>query len=115
MTRLFAGTPFDRPSVCGRCGQLESACTCTSVSPPRRLTPPEKQTARLAVEKRNKGKVVTVIRGLSTNGNDLSGLLGRLKDRCGAGGALDGETLEIQGNHLNRLRVLLGEIGYKVR
>ena len=79
------------------------------------MIPPGKQTARLAIEKRKKGKVVTLIRGLSAGGNDLAGLLARLKDRCGAGGTLDGETLEIQGNHLERLRELLAEIGYKVR
>jgi translation initiation factor 1 len=114
MTRLFAGTPFDRPPVCDRCGRLESACTCPPVAKPKYLTPPEKQTVRLAIEKRKKGKVVTVIRGLSATGNDLPALLARLKDRCGAGGTLDSDTLEIQGDHVDRLRTLLGEIGYRV-
>ena len=69
---------------------------------------------RLAIEKRKKGKPVTVIRGLSVAGNDLPALLGRLKDRCGAGGTLDGDTLEIQGNHMERLRTMLSEIGYRI-
>ena len=115
MTRLFAGTPFDRPPMCDRCGQLESACTCPPVSKPPNLTPPEKQTIWLAIEKRKKEKVVTVVRGLSATGNDLPTLLGGLKDRCGAGGTLDGDTLEIQGNHLERLRTLLAEMGYRVK
>ena len=72
------------------------------------------QTVRLAIEKRKKGKVVTVLRGLSASGNDLPSLLARLKDRCGAGGTLDGDTLEIQGNHVDRVRDLLQEIGYRV-
>ena len=114
MTRFFAGTPFDRPPVCDRCGQLDSACTCPTIAKPQNLTPPEKQTVRLAIEKRKKGKVVTVIRGLTATGNDLPALLGRLKDRCGAGGMLTGETLEIQGDHVDRLRTLLAEIGYRV-
>jgi len=114
MSRLFAGTPFDRPPVCDRCGQLESACKCPSGSRPKNLAPPERQTLRLAIEKRKQGKVVTVIRGLSATGNDLPALLASLKDRCAAGGTLDGDTLEIQGQHLDRLRVILAEIGYKV-
>lgn len=69
---------------------------------------------RLAIEKRKKGKLVTVIRGLSAADNDLPALLGRLKDRCGAGGTLDGDTLEIQGNHMERLRTQLSEIGYRI-
>lgn len=58
---------------------------------------------------------MTVIRGLSAIADDLPALLTRLKNQCGAGGTLDGETLEIQGNHLERLRTLLGDAGYNVR
>jgi translation initiation factor 1 len=79
------------------------------------LTPPEKQTARLNVEKRKRGKVVTVVRGLRADGNDLPGLLGRLKAACGAGGTIKEDELEIQGDHQERLRGLLAEIGYRVR
>ena len=79
------------------------------------MIPPNKQTAKLAVEKRKKGKVVTVVRGLTAEANDFPALLARLKNACGAGGTLDGESLEVQGDHLERLRKLLGEIGYKVR
>ena len=60
MGRLFAGTPFDRPPTCERCGQLESACSCPPVAAEPVRIPPEKQTARLRVERRPKGKVVTV-------------------------------------------------------
>jgi translation initiation factor 1 len=111
--RLFEGTPWDRPPRCERCGKLEEACTCPP--PPKVLTPPEKQTTRLAVEKRKKGKVVTVVRGLPAEENDLPGLLAQLKAACGAGGTIKDDELEIQGDHLERLRGLLGEVGYRVR
>ena len=81
----------------------------------KKLVPPEKQTATLAVEKRKKGKVVTVVRGLAAADNDQPALLSRLKSACGAGGTLDGDVLEIQGEHLERLRTLLAALGYKVR
>jgi translation initiation factor 1 len=111
--RLFEGTPFDRPPRCERCGELEADCTCPPPPVPR--LPPEKQKAKLAVEKRKKGKVVTVVRGLSAVGNDLPALLAQLKNACGAGGTLKDEELEIQGNHLDRVRELLTGIGYRVR
>ena len=111
--RLFAGTPFDRPPTCEQCGKLEAECTCPKK--PAVFIPPEKQTARLSVEKRKKGKVVTVIRGLAAEANDLPALLSRLKSQCGAGGALDEESLEIQGDHCERIAALLTEIGYRVR
>ena len=114
MTRLFAGTPFDRPPVCDRCGKLESACECPPIPQPKSLLPPDKQTARLAIERRAKGKTVTVVKGLAAADNDLPALLKRLKNHCGAGGTMSGDDLEIQGDHLERLRKLLGEIGYRV-
>jgi len=76
---------------------------------------PEKQTARLAIEKRKKGKMVTVIRGLSSKANDFADLLSRLKSQCGAGGTIKDECLEIQGEHLERIRDILSQIGYRVK
>ena len=111
--RLFEGTPFDRPPRCERCGGLEENCVCPPAPPPR--IAPERQTAKLAVEKRKKGKIVTVVRGLPAEGNDLPALLAQLKTGCGAGGALKEDVMEIQGNHLKRIRELLAQFGYRVR
>ena len=111
--RLFAGTPFDRPPQCDRCGQLDAECACPPPAP-RRLAP-ERQTARLAVEKRTKGKLVTVIRGLTAENNDLPELLSKLKSICGAGGTVKDDELEIQGSHLDRLKEALLKLGYRVR
>ena len=115
MTRLFAGTPWDRPPTCDRCGQPESECNCPPpVEEPRRI-PPEKQTARLKLEKRPKGKIVTIIGALDPDGNDLPALTGRLKTLCGAGGTLKDGRIELQGDHLKAAETALQEIGYKTR
>ena len=111
--RLFAGTKYDQPPQCDRCGALEADCKCPPASAPR--IAPEKQVARLSVEKRKKGKVVTVIRGLSAEGNDLPALLSRLKSQCGAGGTIEESSLEIQGEHIDRVRDILSELGYAVK
>ncbi len=113
MGRLFAGTEFFQPAKCDRCGELDEDCKCPPLAAPR--IPPEKQTAKLAIEKRKKGKVVTVVRGLPAEGNDLSELLTTLKTACGAGGAVKEESLEIQGKHLERVRDTLVEIGFRVK
>ena len=110
---LFAGTPFDRPPHCERCDKLEAECTCPPLAEVRK--PANKQTAQLAVERRKKGKVVTVIRGLAAADNDLPTLLTGLKNSCGAGGSLHEGELEIQGEHLERLREVLGKLGYRVK
>ena len=111
--RLFAGTVFDRPPKCERCGAVESECQCKPL--PRAWIAPAKQTIRLVVEKRRKGKVVTVVRGLSAEANDLPALLSRLKSQCGAGGTIHEDGLEIQGDHIERMGALLKELGYIVK
>lgn len=116
MGRLFAGTPWDRPPRCERCGRLESECTCP---PPPSAEPvrldPASQTARLRVEKRPKGKLATVVRGLYPSGNDLADLASRLKSACGTGGTVKDDAIEVQGDHLDRVDAFLRSLGYKTR
>ncbi len=111
--RLFEGTPFDRPPRCEVCDEFEEACVCPPESPP--VVPPESQTVTLAVERRKKGKTVTVVKGLSPHESDLPDLLTQLKTACGAGGTLKNGVLEIQGNHLERIRDCCRSIGYRVK
>lgn len=111
--RLFAGTPFDRPPRCESCDRPEAECVCPPEAPVR--CPPSQQTARVRVEKRKKGKLVTVVSGLSPDDNDLAALLTKLKTTCGAGGTLRDDLLEIQGDHRDRIASLLRELGYRVR
>lgn len=112
--RLFEGTAWDTgPAKCERCGLLESECKCPPPPPPR--VAPEKQTARVQVEKRKAGREVTVIRGLAPADNDLAALLTQLKNACGAGGTIKDDTLEIQGDQSQRVKQTLLGIGYKVK
>lgn len=114
--RLFEGTPWDQPPRCDRCGQLEADCGCPpQAAPPPARTAPEKQTARLVMEKRPGGRWMTIVRGLPAAENDLPALLTRLKAACGAGGAVKDDVLEIQGRHLDSVRQLLSQLGYRVK
>ncbi len=116
MGRLFAGTPWDRPPKCDRCGMLESECTCPPPPAPKpERIPPETQTARVRVEKRPKGKMVTRVENLDPDGNDLSELAARLKARCGSGGTVKDGAVEVQGSHQDTVSAELERIGYKVR
>jgi translation initiation factor 1 len=109
--RLFEGTPFDIPPKCDRCSKLEPECQCL---PPALVIPPDQQIVRIAVEKRKRGKVVTVLRGLA-NDAALPELLKSLKNACGAGGTMLPEGLEIQGDHAARIAELLRTGGYRVK
>jgi translation initiation factor 1 len=116
LQRLFAGTPWDRPPSCERCGKLESECTCPPPPAPEpvRLAP-EAQTARLRLEKRAKGKIVTVVANLDPDGNDLTALAARLKSTCGTGGTVKEGLVELQGDHIASAEAALRALGYKTR
>ncbi len=109
---LLAGTKFDRPPHCERCDRLESECKCPPSEPVRLAA--GRQTARISVEKRKHGRVMTVIRGLSAADNDLDALLKQLKNACGAGGTVSDDGIEIQGNQSDRVRAELKKTGYRV-
>ena len=115
MPRLFAGTPWDRPPTCDRCGRLESACSCPPLVPEVKRIPPEQQTARLMTERRAKGKLVTMIAGLDPKDNDLNELATQLKNACGAGGTVKDGQIELQGDHLQAAMRTLQAIGYNTK
>ena len=112
---IFAGTEFYQAPKCDRCGLLEDECDCPPPVVDRILVDPAKQTARISKEKRKKGKVVTVIRGLAADDNDLPELLKRLKNECGAGGCVGEDEIEIQGDHRPRIEASLKKIGYRTK
>ena len=111
--RLFEGTAFDRPPRCERCNELEADCNC----PPPAVVEiaPEKQTLRLQVENRKRGKQVVAVRGLKLSEAGLAALLTKLKDSCGAGGTIEEGVIENQGGQADRVRAALEKLGYRVK
>jgi translation initiation factor 1 len=65
--------------------------------------------------KGRKGKGVTVISGVPLAGDALEALATRLKKRCGSGGTVTGNVIEIQGDHRDTLVAELGKLGYTAR
>lgn len=112
---IFAGTDLYKEPTCDRCGKTENNCVCEPV--PAEAKPPEKQTARLSVEKRKRGKMVTVVRGLADGhpAPHFANLLTGIKNHVGAGGSIQDEQIEIQGNQLERVKSYLAGLGFKVK
>jgi translation initiation factor 1 len=115
VTRLFAGTPRDRPPTCDRCGRFQSECSCPPLVSEVKRIPPEQQAARLMTERRAKGKLVTVIAGLDPWGNDPSELATKRKNACGAGGTVKDGQIELQGDHLQAAERTPQAIGYRTK
>jgi translation initiation factor 1 len=143
MSRLFSGTPFDRPPLCERCGKAPADCRCMPLPEKKRMSekraprgpagagtvqldsgltltpenaqPPADQQARIRVEKRKGNRIVTLIAGLEHPGNDLPALCTLLKTTLATGGSVQGRAIEIQGDHAVRTAELLAERGLKTR
>ena len=78
--------------------------------------PPNQQNLRVqASRKGRKGKTVTVIAGFQCTPETLAKLLKQLKTQCGSGGTVKDNTLEIQGNHTEKIVQILTELGYKAK
>lgn len=68
-----------------------------------------------ASRKGRKGKTVTVISGFQVKPETLEALLKQLKTQCGTGGTVKDNTLEIQGDHTQKLVEILTKLGYKAK
>ena len=78
--------------------------------------PPEKQDLRIqATRSGRKGKTVTIITGFQHHPENLAKLLKKLKSQCGSGGTVKDNTLEIQGDHKQKLLETLTQLGYKAK
>jgi translation initiation factor 1 len=61
-----------------------------------------------------KGKKVTVVRGITHNPQVIEELTLKLKRQCGSGGTIKGKTIELQGDHVQRVITYLQKDGYQV-
>ncbi len=78
--------------------------------------PPQQQNLRIqATRSGRKGKTVTIITGFKHSPETLNKLLKKLKNQCGSGGTMKDDSLEIQGDHKQKLLEILTGLGYKAK
>jgi len=77
---------------------------------------PNKQGIRIRRESKGRGgKTVSIVDGLPLDDAALKKLLKQLKRSLGSGGAVKNGMLEIQGDHRDKLLILLEKLGHKAR
>ncbi len=107
--------------ICPDCGRAADACRCKKKSArpapsPAAANAPKDGVVRVALEKKGRGgKTVSVITGLPGSEDSLKDLAAELKRRCGTGGTLKGNVIEIQGDHRDTLVELLKSKGHAVK
>ncbi len=78
--------------------------------------PPKQQNLRVEASRSGrKGKTVTIIRGFQASPETLADLLKKLKTQCGAGGTVKEGTIEIQGDHKQKIVQFLQQLGYPAK
>lgn len=111
----------DGGRLCPACGEAASACRCREGGAGASrggagAAQGGDGVVRVGREtKGRKGAGVTVVTGVPLDEAGLKELAGDLKRACGSGGTVRGGTIEIQGEHRDRLVALLEARGWKVR
>lgn len=88
----------DSAEPCPKCRKGAGECLCQQRVP--------EGVAKIRIEKR-RGKTVTVIAEIPLELSDVKLLLRDLKKRCATGGTCKGHTLELQGDHVDFVRLWL--------
>jgi translation initiation factor 1 len=108
-SRLVYSTDFGR--ACPGCGKPHAQCACRAAAPP-----PGDGIVRVQRETKGRGgKAVTVVRGAPVDAAALVKLAQELKAACGSGGTVKDGTIEVQGDHVDKLMALLAARGYTVK
>ncbi|MEM4699678.1 MAG: translation initiation factor [Candidatus Nezhaarchaeales archaeon] len=91
--------------TCPVCGLPKDICVCEAIAK-------EQQIIRVYVEKRKWNRDVTVIEGINDKSLDLREIAGKLKAACACGGTAKNGRIELQGDHRNKVREFLVELGF---
>jgi translation initation factor SUI1, putative, prokaryotic len=91
--------------MCPVCGLPEELCICEEVAK-------EQQRITVKVNRRRYGKEVTIVEGLDPSEIDVQDLVTHLKSKFACGGTIRDGSIELQGNHLGRMKAVLIQRGF---
>jgi translation initiation factor 1 len=94
--------------VCPTCGLPDELCVCEDMA--KSAMP-----VTIDIDERRYGKEVTIIKGLDAHDIDLKRLASELKSALACGGTTHEDAIELQGNHHDRIDIVLAENGLEVR
>lgn len=77
--------------------------------------PDARQSAKVALAKRAKGKEVTLVTGFVLSPADRRELAAELRRACGSGGTDSDAGVEVQGDHREKVKRLLAGKGWNMK
>lgn len=97
--------------MCPDCRRPVGNCTCAAAA-----APIGDGKVRVCRDSKGRGgKTVTVVRGLPLDATALAGLGKELRAACGSGGTAKDGVIEIQGDHVQRVLMLLDAKGWRAK
>lgn len=112
--RLVYSSESGRVTTCPTCGQPYKQCRCDQSS--AQNTRKSDGIVRVMRDRKQRGgKTVTVISGVPGGESELTTLAQQLKKLCGCGGTVKDGTIEIQGDHCEKIMAKLSALGHKVK
>ncbi len=97
--------------ICPKCGYPKADCRCK-----RTAAPSSDGVIRVSKDsKHRKGKTVTLVTSIQLPEEQLRDLASALKRLCGSGGTVKEGSIEIQGDHRDKIVTELKSLGYKAK
>ncbi len=92
-------------SICPKCGLLKELCVCEVLQ--------KEEVTKIVVYATRKKfkKLVTIVEGIDNK--NLNETAKELKQKLACGGTVKDGMIILQGNHLNKVREILMNIGYQ--
>ena len=91
--------------ICPRCGLSKELCVCQEIAK-------EEQSIKVKAVKRRFGKLTTVIEGIDNKEINIKDLAKKLKAKFACGGTFKGNTIELQGDHTQKVKDELVKLGF---
>lgn len=90
--------------ICPKCGLPEQACVCEQIVK-------SSQRINVTTDKKRYGKTVTVVTGFD-KGVDIKKIAKALKNELACGGTFKDDMIELQGNHVDKVKKSLVKLGF---
>lgn len=87
------------------CGLPQELCVCETIAK-------ESQKIIVRLEKKKFNKMSTIVEGIESKEIDLKELASSLKSKLACGGTSKEGRIELQGNHLQKVRKALLNLGF---
>ncbi len=91
--------------ICVTCGLPKDLCVCESIAK-------ESQRITVKIEKKKFGKMYTVIEGIDEKEIDIKDVAKKLKSKLACGGTIKEGKIELQGEHMHKIKNILMQIGF---